>query len=453
MNTSMQHTRRAATVPQATGWPVVGNLPGLLRQGLGYVAAQQSQLGDLYRIKAGPQAMVLLNHPEHARHVLLNNADNYVKEGTFWSSVRSLIGLGLPTLEGETWRVRRRMMNPQFHHTRLRELGRAMVDTIESHAASWPTDTPINAARCVSRITMAVIVRTMFGADLAADQADTVARAMSFSLDHMLQRVVTDALPSWIPVPGRRAHREAVEQIDQVLFSLIEQRRSQRAQDDNLLTMLLEMRDDAGSGLDDQQLRDETMSLFIAGYETTAASVSWGLARMAQQPELYAYVADEVDAVLGGRLPTPDDLPQLRKTTRFFFETLRLDGPVFILPRVAQHDDRIDGRPIPAGTVVSLMLDRIHRHPEAWDTPEVFDPDRFLDDRSQGRHPCAFIPFGAGRRQCIGKAFATMEGVFLLAMLVQRFRLAPAAGMRWDTQIGITRRPRDGIRLRLTARR
>jgi cytochrome P450 len=430
---------------------VLGNLPGLLRGGLDYVEARQRELGDLYRLDIGPQEVVLLNHPDHAKHVLIDHVDNYLKEGTFWSSVRSLIGLGLPTIEGDVWRKRRRMMNPQFRRQRLMDLGAEMVETIDAQLDTWPTGGIFDAGRAVSRTTMAVIVRTMFGTSLDPEQANAVADSMSFSLDHMLQRVVTDALPSWMPVPGRRAHRESVARIDAVLYELIERRRRQDTEADDLLGMMLEMRDE-GAGLSDEELRDETMSLFVAGFETTASSVSWGLARMALDPSLYEPLAEEVDRVLGGRPPTVEDLPQLQATERYFMETLRLDGPVFFLPRTAVADDVLGGTKIPAGTMVSLMLDRIHRHPDVWEDPDRFDPDRFSPERSAGRHPCAWIPFGAGRRVCIGKSFALMEGVFLLASIVQRYSLEPTDRTKLKARLALTKRPRDGVPLRLVRR-
>lgn len=435
---------------------MLGNLPSLARGGLDYVKTQQDELGDLYQVKAGPQPVVLLNHPEHARHVLITHADNYLKQGTFWSAVRSLIGLGLPTIEGDSWRVRRRMMNPQFRRARLVELGVAMVDTIDAQLDEWPQDgATIDVSGLVSQVTMAVIVRTMFGADLASSEAAAMAESLSFCLDHLLQKVVTDALPVWIPVPGRRAHLEAVARVDELLYAIIRRRRADSDDRDDLLTMLLEMRDeggDSGSGLNDQELRDETMSLFVAGYETTAVAVSWGLARMALDPELYERLVAEVDAVLGTRTPTPDDVSRLPLTSQFFMETLRLDAPVFFLARTAAEDDVIDGHAIPAGTMVAMIIDRIHRHPSAWEQPDQFDLDRFSPERSEGRHACAWIPFGVGQRQCIGKSFAMMEGVFLLAMLVQRFRFEAVEATRLEMRLAITKRPRHGIVLRVLPR-
>ena len=443
----------APPVPSPPAWPVVGHLPPLVMGQLDWLARTQGRLGDVFALQAGPQRVVLLHHPDHARHVLVDNPGIYTKGGTFWSSVRSLLGLGLPTSEGETWRSRRRMMNPQFRRARIAALGDVMVDTLIEQFAMWPAErTPFDVGRAVSRATMAVIVRTMFGTGLATAQADEVGDALSFSLEHMLQKVVTDALPRWVPVPGRRAHARAVARIDAVLYDLIAQRRADPGEHGDLLSMLLEMRDEDGSGLDDEALRDETMSLFLAGYETTAASVAFGLARLAQDPALMAPLVEEVDRVLGDRRPTAADVRDLPAVTRFFQETLRLDGPVYFLPRTAAEDDVIDGYPIPAGTMVALMLDRIHRHPSAWEDPERFDPDRFLPERAARRPATAWIPFGAGQRQCIGKGFAIMEGVFLLAMLVQRYRFAPIPGQRSLAQLSLTRRPRDGVRLRVVPR-
>ncbi|MBX2798294.1 MAG: cytochrome P450 [Myxococcales bacterium] len=440
-------------VPSPPAWPLIGHLPELATQQLDWVARTQGRLGDVFAARAGPQRIVMLSHPDHVRHVLVERRDVYTKGGTFWSAVRSLIGLGLPTSEGQTWRSRRRMMNPEFRRTRVAQMGDAMARTLADQFATWPAQpAAFDVARGVSRAAMAVIVQTMFGTGLTPEQSDEVGDALSFSLDHMLHKVVTDALPAWLPVPGRRAHQRAVARIDAVLYDLIAQRRAEGPSDD-LLSMLLEMRDTDGSGLDDEALRDETMSLFLAGYETTAASVSWGIARLAADPTLYAPLVEEVDGVLGDRAPTAADVPALQATTRFFFETLRLDGPVYWLPRTAAQDDVIDGFRIEEGTMVALMLDRIHRHPSAWVEPDRFDPDRFLPERHAGRSPTAWIPFGAGQRQCIGKGFAVMEGTFLLAMLVQRFRFELLDDTRLVPQIGLTRRPRYGVKVRVVPRR
>ena len=437
--------------PRAPGWPLVGSLPNLAWQGVSYLERNHARLGDIYTLGAGPLSVVLLHHPDHARRVLVEHAANYTKQGTFWSSIRSLLGLGLPTSEGELWRSRRRMMNPQFRRQRIAQLGATMAETIDAKLAGWSKG-PVRVGAHVSETAMAVIVRTMFGTGLGPDQAQTVKEAMAFSLDHMLQKIVTDALPAWIPVPGRRAHRHAVARIDEVLFQLIEQRRAEGGSHDDMLSMLLDMRDTDGSGLDDLSLRDEAMSMFIAGYETTAASVAWGMVRMALDPELAAPLVAEVDEVLGHRLPTPADVARLPTVSRFFQEALRLHGPVFFLAREAAEDDVIDGHQIAAGTMVVLMMDSIHRHPSTWEDPDRFDPDRFLEARSAHRHPTAWVPFGAGQRKCIGKGFAMMEGVFLLAMILQRFRLAPTPQTNLDPQFGLTRRPREQVSVRLIPR-
>ena len=431
--------------PQPGAWPVVGNLPGLLTGGMDWVAAQGDALGDIFALDVGPQTVVLLSHPDHARHVLRTHAKNYAKQGTFWSSIRSLLGLGLPTSEGELWKRRRRMMNPQFRRERIAQLGQVMAEAIDEQLCGWPTDgAVVRVGDLVNQVTMDVIVRTMFGTGMPAEQAAVVSEAMSFSLDHMLQKVLTDALPSWLPVPGRRAHRDAVARIDAVLYALLAERRARGAGDD-LLSMMMMMRDeDDGEGLSDTDLRDETMSIFVAGYETTAVAVSWAINRMASDADFTARLQAEADAVLGGRPPGPEDVARLEFTQRAFLETLRLQGPVYFLAREAVEDDVIGGHHVKAGTLVSLMLNRIHRNPDAWAAPDDFDPDRFLPERSAGRHDCAFVPFGAGQRQCIGKGFAVMEGTLLLAAIAQRFRFEHADAPA-QPQYAITHRPRAGM--------
>lgn len=415
--------------------------------------SQEAEHGGLLKIDLGPQSMVLLCHPDHAQHVLRTNAANYAKQGTFWSSVRSLLGLGLPTSEGDAWRTRRRMMNPQFRKQRIAELGRVMANVVTEQLDTWPTDGQVvRVSDLVNQVTMAVIVRTMFGTGLSPEQSATVSEAMGFSLDHMLQKVMTDALPAWMPVPGRKAHQRAVERIDGVIYELLEQRRESGTGDD-LLSMMLLMRDDeSGKGLTDTEVRDETMSIFVAGYETTATAVSWTINRLAEDPGFAERLQHEADTVLNGRPPGPDDVDDLPFAGRVFQEMLRMQGPVWFLAREAVEDDEIDGTPIPAGTLVSLMLNRIHRNPEAWDDPDVFDPDRFLPERSEGRHPCAFVPFGAGQRQCIGKGFAMLEGTLLIASLAQRFRFERGPDGAVETQYAITMRPRDGLPLRIHSR-
>ena len=433
-------------------WPLIGHAPSLIRGGMGWVEEQERQHGTLIPLDVGPQSTVLLCHPDHAQHVLRDNAANYAKQGTFWSSVRSLIGLGLPTSEGELWRNRRRMMNPQFRAARIAELGNEMADVIAQELADWPTDGDVvRVGHLVNRVTMAVIVRTMFGTGMTDEQSATVSEAMTFSLDHMVQKVFTDALPSWVPVPGRKAHRQAVERIDAVIYELLEQRRQSGAGND-LLSMMLMMRDDDGNGLSDTDLRDETMSIFVAGYETTAVAVAWTIDRMARDPHFAQRLADEATSVLEDRPARPSDVPNLDLAGRVFKETLRMQGPIWFLAREAQEDDEIDGHPIPAGTLVSLMLNRIHRSPDVWENPDTFDPDRFLPERSQGRHPCAFVPFGAGQRKCIGEGFAMLEGTMLIASIARNFRFEAGPDGPSQVQYAITMRPRDGMPLRVFER-
>ncbi|MEL6348014.1 MAG: cytochrome P450 [Myxococcota bacterium] len=455
--TSTQERIETAVLPSAppgpARWPLVGNLPGLLWGGMGWLTSQEAAFGDIYTLDLGAQRAVLLSHPDYAQHVLRTHARNYVKQGTFWSSVRSLLGQGLPTSEGELWKKRRKMMNPQFRKNRVQQLGQVMAEVIAEQLDAWPAEGQVvKGSHLVNQVTMAVIVRTMFGTGLSVAQSDAITEAMSFSLDHMLQKVFTDALPSWVPVPGRRAHREAVARIDEVLYAVLEKRRA-GAPGNDLLTMMMLMRDEeSGKGLSDVDLRDETMSLFVAGYETTATAVSWVIDRMASDPAFAATLQEEADRVLGDRPPQARDAQALPYARRVFQETLRMQGPVYFLAREAVEDDVIGGHHIEAGSLVSLMLNRIHRHPAAWDDPETFDPDRFLPERSKGRHPCAFVAFGAGQRQCIGKGFALLEGTLLLSAIAQRFRFEPVSGKQAAEQYAITYRPRNGMPLRIYQR-
>lgn len=444
----------ARTVPVVHSWPILGSLPALACCGLPYLDAKRRELGDVFRIDLGPLSMVMLHHPEHVHHIMRARSTNYVKRGTFWTSVRSLVGTGLTGSEGEIWRLRRRMMNPQFRRQRLQRLCDVMIETIDTQLSAWPTGhRSLIVSQAVSKATMEVLVQTMFSSGINPEQSERLSEAMDVSLSFMLRRLITDALPAWVPIPGRRAYEGAVAHIDDFLYEIIKQRRTEGEFGEDLLGMLLLMQDDASQqGLDADALRDETVALFAAGYETTASTVSWALVRMARDPELYARVVAEVDRVLGARLPTADDLPRLEFVQRVFQETLRLDGPVFILPRQAVEDDVIGGFHIAAGTTVTILLERVHRHPEFWTDPDRFDPDRFLPQRVIERHPCAWIPFGTGQRKCIGEHFAMMEGVLMLSMIVQRFRLGVINQESPKAEYAIVRRLNENCRMRLFPR-
>ncbi|HMN26576.1 MAG TPA: cytochrome P450 [Caldilineaceae bacterium] len=440
--------------PSAPGLPLVGSLLPVMKDPLAFFLTAQATYGDIYTLRLGPLEVIVLNHPRHVQHVLRDHVHNYSKGGPIWDTVRTLLGNGLVVSEGDFWRRQRRMMQPHFHRQRLASLTDHMVTAIDEELRNWETATqqPFDIAHAMMQISMRVFVKALFGGSLTPEQMNLVARKMTLVLKHLSVSTLTQALPAWLPVPGRRRYRQAVQAIDQVIFGVIEQRRSGSAGED-LLTLLLHMVDDeSGEQMTAQQLRDEAVSMFVAGYETTAIALAWSFHFLTQQPAVYARLQSEVDQVLGGRPPTFADLPQLAYTRQVLQEALRYYPPVWQLTRTADEADEIDGYAIPAGKTVALMQNVIQHHPAIWLNPSQFDPDRFTPEQSATRPELAWWPFGAGQRQCIGRDFALMEGQLVLASVLQRYTLRALPGRIPTPQAVITLCPKAGVWVTLERR-
>jgi cytochrome P450 len=445
----------AAIAPPVVGARALfGSLPSVLRDPLDFVLEQRARHGDVHALDLGVVRMILLHHPRHAQHVYRDHHARYAKTGPFWDLTRALLGDGLPVAEGRTWRRQRRMIQPQFHRERMSAMVDQLAGAVADSMASWDAladaGEPIDVGAALSRVAMHAIVRVIFGAELDPRDADDIGREVGHAFDYILRGMVFRSLPPWLPVPGRRRYRAAIREIDRHIFRLIDQRRRRRGGGTDLLTALMESVDaETGAPMTDAQLRDEVVAMFLAGYDTVASMLSFAIDLLARHPEHARTVRDEVVEVLGDREPGLADLPRLTGTLAVLQETLRLVPPVFFLPRQAVVDDEIDGFAIPAGSIVAPVVYAIHRHPEVWDHPERFDPGRFTAPRAAGRHPLAWMPFGAGQRQCLGKDFALLEGRLILARIVQRYELAPVSATPPRVHLGATARPGRDLRIRL----
>ena len=440
--------------PQTQGWPLIGSIPSLMRSSFGFFEQARKQYGDIYALHLGLSQIIVCNHPRHVQHILRDNAQNYVKDGPLWALARGLLGNGLVNSQGDFWLRQRRMMQPQFHKKRLAALTGLMSNAIEEALATWSaSDKPIDLTAPFNQLTMRVIVRTMFGTALSTAQMDEVGRAMSGALDYMLRGIATSALPDWIPDPGRKAFQQSIKLFDDAVYQMIDAQRRGEGGESHLLAMLLDVVDaETGEGMTDQQLRDEVATIFLAGFETTATTLAWSTYFMAQHPEMRAKLETEVDTVLDGRTPTFEDLPQLTYTRMVLQESMRLSPSSWFTPRQAVEEDVIDGIRIPAGSEVATLTYMIHRHPDEWQEPDRFDPERFTEERSTGRHRFAWVPFGAGQRMCIGREFALMEGQLALAMLVQRFRPCGIPGYTAQRKLSATLKTSNGVCVKLAER-
>lgn len=447
--------------PEAKGWPLLGVLPALLRDPFGFLARARATYGDIYTLNLGFTKLIICNHPSHAQHLLRDHTRNYVKEGALWQSMRSLVGNGLIVSDGDFWLRQRRLMQPQFHRQRLAGLTHLMGEAIQEVLATWETaatsDQPFDLTPALSQLTMRVVLKTLFGTALNGQALDEVAQEMAFAINYVFVDAAGQALPRWVPLPKQRRYQQALARFDEAVYRIIaDGRRTQGtagASEHHLLAMLLDTVDaETDARMDDRQLRDEVATLFLAGYETTSIALAWVFAYLTHYPQVMQKAQAEVDGVLGERQPTFADLPNLPYSRMILQEVMRIRPPAYWTPRTAVAEDIIDGYTIPAGATVVPFIYMVHHHPDVWSAPEQFDPERFTPENSAGRHPFAWIPFGAGPRLCIGRDFALMEGQLALIMALQRYRLLPAQANLPALSLASTLRPKGGVMVKLMKR-
>jgi cytochrome P450 len=437
-------------VPQPKGLPLVGHLPALLRGSFDFFVRTRETAGDIYTLNLGFTRLVVLNHPRQAQHLLVDNARNYTKSGWLWDRLRAAFGNGLPLSQGDLWRKQRRLVQPHFHRQRLAAMTDTMVGALEETLGTWEhaaaTATPLSLVPAFSEATMKVILRTMLGDTLSREAMNDVTSAVKFMMDFVFVGMCGNKLPDWVPLPGKKRYRQAQQTFNNTVFGMIEAHRQGQSEASHLLAMLIDSVDEeTGEPMSDQQLRDEAAAFLLGGYETTSSALAWACHYLSQHPEVMQKLQAEVDQVLGERRPAFADLPRLAYTRMVLQETMRLRPSVWWVPRLASADDTIDGYHIPAGTSVVALTYMVHRHPEFWPDPERFDPERFTPELQHERHKCAWMPFGAGQRMCIGRDFAMMEGQLALAMIAQRYRLDAIPGRTAQLKFSLASQAKDGI--------
>ncbi len=430
--------------------------------------------GLLHLRVAGPP-VVFIRDPEHARQVLVTNQDNYLK-GNDYKILAVLLGRGLLTnFDLPLWQRQRKLVQPLFAKRHLAPMATHMTASTESwlDRRAWDSGAAggvvdVNAA--MMELTLDVVCRALFGTATDAATTTTVGRSMdtlltaaqrnlSFSgvydVVSQVPQIKYDQLLTLRRVTWNRAQK-AKAALDEVVYGLIDGRERGGSIDDadDLLALLLAARDEDGSAMDRELVRDEVMTFLGAGHETTANALTWLWLCLSRNPEARRRVEAEVDEVLGGRVPTFDDADRLPRTSACLQEAMRLFPPVPAFTRVARGPDEIDGVKIPRGSDIIICTSLMHRNPRLWDNPEGFDPERFMPGASSaaGRPRLAFMPFGAGRRICVGQGFALMEGVLLAAMITQRLRLDLVPGARIRNDVAITLRPRGGMPMAVSER-
>ena len=445
--------------PQHRG--LFGDLFRFRRAPLPTLSRAWRECGDVVRLRFGAVNPHLVLHPDGVQHVLQTNAKNYDKQTRGFNKLKLALGEGLLTSEGALWRKQRRAIQPAFHKDRVEGFAAIMTEAAASMLDGWDKRSePLEAfdvTEEMTALTLDIIARTMFSAELGAD-SKSLAEMVTLAGRHINSRItsLTGMLDFWerLPTPANRRFWAALRHGDALIQKVIERRRGGGSDPliGDLLSMLMASRDqDTGEAMSDQQLRDEVVTIFSAGHETTAQALTWTFYLLSTHPEAAQRLRDEVRAALGDARPTLADLPRLGYAARVLKESMRLFPPAWAISRRAEAEDRIGGYRIPAEGFVLLCPYLTHRHPDFWENPETFDPDRFLPERSQGQHRFAYVPFGAGARMCIGSNFAMMEAQLVLASIVQRYRLALVPGHPVELEPLITLRSRTGMRMTATA--
>lgn len=424
-----------AAPPSMPGLPIIGALPQLLWNPIKFCANSLRQTDGIATVSIGPMKMYLLSRPDYIDYMLRSNNKNFTKEGGLWDTLRMAIGNGLAASDGSFWLRQRQMMQPHFHRQRLSGLISLMSSAVKEELDRLQVEVrsgrPVQLPAEMARMSMRIIVRTMFGTNIEPEEMERFSRIADTIQIHISRRVWVFYLPQWISSTVDRGYWRHMEELDQIIYRLIDRTSQESDRSDALISMLLDARDeDTGAQMDRKQLRDEALTIFLAGYETVATACSWAFYIMSQHPEVERKLRAEVEEKLQGAVPGFEDLGKLEYTKCVFQETMRLYPPVWLIPRTASQDDVIGGYRIPAKSVVAAVTYAVHHDPKVWEHPEVFDPERFTPARSEGRPPSAYIPFGIGPRQCIGNNFALMEGVLLLAMMVQRYHVKLLPGQR-----------------------
>lgn len=440
---------RVAPGPRSRG--LGGSLPDFRRDKIGFLMRVLHDHGPVVRFRFGPKTIHLLWHPDHVKQVLGDGYLNFEKASRGFNKLKLLLGNGLVTSDGSFWQRQRRIAQPAFHHQRIGGFADTMTAAAEETAGRWAAAAelgePVAVYPEMSRLTFSVVVRTLLGTDLPAGAFETVNRGLAVALEHMNHNIyrLLD-VPGFLPTRRNREFRAAVAAMDEVVYRIIERRRREEpGAHRDLLAMLMSAEDEeTGERMADEHLRDEVMTIMLAGHETTAIALTWTWYLLSTHPDVRRRLESELGRVLGGRPPAAADVPELAYTTQVVHEALRLYPPLWAFSRRVRDAFELGGYDVPAGSTLFLSPYLTHRHPEVWENPEGFDPERFAP--AAPRHPkYAFLPFGGGPRNCIGGGFAVLEMQMVLAALVQRFRLDLVPGHRVDLHPILTLRPSTDV--------
>lgn len=437
----------------ALRWPGIhplGALPDLQRNPLKVLMKARFQIGEVVNLRLPYANVQVAASPKVVEQILLNSTSQISKQTRGYDQMRRVLGNGLLTSEGSFWLRQRRLAQPAFHREHLTGWGEEMVRLTRELVDSWQPKIESGEAFDVSiemmKVTMRIVAKTMLSAEVGNDSS-TVSQALTHGLE-AIQYTVTHpfSAPAWVPTKRNREFVSARQALDQVVYNIIAERRAGGGSKADLLALLMNATDaDTGEQMNDEQLRDEVMTTFLAGHETTAVLMSWTMFLLSKHPGVERKLRAEVLQVLQGREPTTADVPKLPYLGRVLKEVLRLYPPAWIIGRRITEDLVLDGWNFPAKTIVMISAYVLHRLPESFHNPEGFDPDRWLDEEKLPRG--AYMPFSMGARKCIGESFAQLEAALILATMLPRVQLSLVPGQTIDPEPMITIRPRGGLKM------
>ena len=444
----------AVEAPSPPGHLIWGHLREVERDPLGFFTRLQREYGDVVRLRLLWMRAFMVTHPDHVKHILQDHHTAYDKNTIDFRMLKPVLGDSLLTTDGPVWLQQRRLMQPAFHKRRIDALGVIMQTEAERMCERWEqlvtAGEPVNVAREMNRVTLDIVTQSLFGTNID-DRATDVARTVTRINEAFLENVgtATGLLAMWLKRPLGTLRKPTLT-LHRIVHDIIAERRAGGEDRDDLLALLLAARDeDTGEPMDETLLRNQVLTLFVAGHETTSNALAWTWYLLSQHPDVVARLREELASTLGGRPPTIEDVPNLRYARMILDEAMRLYPPAWATSRNPLEDDEIGGHRIPKGSLVFLSPYVTHRHPEFWRDPDAFDPERFAPEQVKNRHRFAYFPFGGGPHLCIGETFALTEMTLVLAMVAQRFSLELVPGARVEPAPLVTLRPRDGVPMML----
>jgi cytochrome P450 len=430
-----------------------GNFTAFRRDALAYLQKAASEYGDVVYFRFGPQDVFFLNHPDYIKDVLVTHHQSFMK-GRALQRAKRLLGEGLLTSEGDFHRRQRRLAQPAFHRGRISSYASVMTDYAARTSSRWRDGETLDISQEMMRLTLAIVGKTLFDTDVEseADEIGAALTAVMELFDYLLMPF--SELLEKLPLPHVRRFQKAKERLDETIYRIIEERRRRAEDRGDLLSMLLSARDEEGDGgqMTDLQVRDEVMTIFLAGHETTANALSWTWYLLSQNREVEAKLHEELDAVLQGRAPTVEDVPRLRYTEMVLAESMRLYPPAWAIGRLALKEHEVGGYTIPAKALVLLSPYVTQRDERYFPSPTRFDPERWTPQAREARPQFAYFPFGGGTRRCIGEGFAWMEGILLISALAHNWRMRLVPNHRVETLPVITLRPKHGMKMTVEKR-